>query len=149
MFNKNRADAGGGGFQNASLPMAQLKDNDQVESVQNSQAFRDLLQGQYKVSQPKTIGIVGSGPVSKRPIDKNEEVSDEDDCADTDEHIIHAAAKFNPSGMMSASDSGATSSQHTFENAGISIEKVTVATGSQQQLQQSNMYHASQGQHEL
>jgi len=66
-------------------------------------------------------------------MNQNEEVSDEDDCADTDEHIIHAAAKFNPSAMMSASDSGATSSQHTFvdnSQGSISIEKVTMATGS-------------------
>ena len=66
-------------------------------------------------------------------MNQNEEVSDEDDdaCADTDEHIIHAAAKFNPSGMMSASDSGATSSQHTFvDNQAISIEKVTMPKGS-------------------
>ena len=41
-----------------------------------------------------------------------DELSDDDGCGDTDEHVIHAAATFNPSGMMSASDSGATSSQH-------------------------------------
>ena len=38
-------------------------------------------------------------------------MSDDEDCGDTDEHIIHSANQFNPSGMMSASDSGATSSQ--------------------------------------
>ena len=42
--------------------------------------------------------------------EQQEEVTDEEDCGDTDEHIIHAAASFNPSGMMSASDSGATTS---------------------------------------
>lgn len=46
-----------------------------------------------------------------KALQKHEEVSDEDDeCGDTDEHIIHAAAAFNPSSLMSASDSGATSS---------------------------------------
>ncbi len=45
-----------------------------------------------------------------------DEVSDEDECGDTDEHIIHSAASFNPSGMMSASDSGATS--HGYGRAG-------------------------------
>ena len=44
-----------------------------------------------------------------KSLQKHEEVSDGDDeCGDTDEHIIHSAAAFNPSGMMSASDSGAT-----------------------------------------
>ena len=40
-----------------------------------------------------------------------DEVSDDEECGDTDEHVIHAAATFKSSGMMSASDSGATMSQ--------------------------------------
>ena len=49
-------------------------------------------------------------------INNQDEPSDEDECGDTDEHIIHSAANFNPSGMMSASDSGATS--HLYGRAG-------------------------------
>ena len=33
---------------------------------------------------------------------QQEELSDEEECGDTDEHIIHSAANFNPSGMMSS-----------------------------------------------
>jgi hypothetical protein len=73
------------------------------------------------------MSAMSSGPANQRPNNADEEVSDdEDDCADTDEHIIHAAAKFNPSGMMSASDSGATSSnQHTFSNNNAKATKVS------------------------
>jgi len=48
----------------------------------------------------------------------NEEITDEDECGDTDEHIIHSAASFNPAAMVSASDSsGATTSQRSFNPA--------------------------------
>lgn len=58
---------------------------------------------------------MGKGPgyaanMRKAPSKNQDELSDEEECGDTDEHIIHAAATFNPSGMMSASDSGATTS---------------------------------------
>lgn len=36
---------------------------------------------------------------------QHEELSDEEECGDTDEHIIHSAANFNPSGMMSSAAS--------------------------------------------
>lgn len=55
-------------------------------------------------------GSAYSGNMRKAPQKNQDELSDEEECGDTDEHIIHAAATFNPSGMMSASDSGATTS---------------------------------------
>ena len=73
-----------------SAPMAQLKDGN---------AIKKQGSGVSKKKKP-----------AKGFPEKEVVLSDEDDCGDTDENIIHAAASFNPSGMMSASDSGATSS---------------------------------------
>ena len=52
--------------------------------------------------QRQYYGEAGFG----NPCDQDEP-SDEEECGDTDEHIIHSAATFNPSGMISsaASDS--------------------------------------------
>ena len=68
-------------------------------------ALPEILQAQGRPKQGLMMGP------TRQVHEQQEEVTDEEDCGDTDEHIIHAAASFNPSGMMSASDSGATTSQ--------------------------------------
>ena len=84
-------------MQSASMPMQQLHD-DEVNVNKRHQ---------------RPMAMQASGNVQQRDQD---EVSDDEECGDTDEHIIHSAANFNPSGMMSASDSGATS--HLYGRAG-------------------------------
>ena len=63
-------------------------------------ALPEILQAQGRPKQGLMMGP------TRQVHEQQEEVTDEEDCGDTDEHIIHAAASFNPSGMMSASDSG-------------------------------------------
>ena len=78
-------------------------------------------------------------------------MSDNDDeCGDTDEHIIHSAATFNPQTMMSASDSGATSSNQVVggpafdpSGAGSGAMKIDSESDSQQQMAQKGNQNAA------
>ena len=84
--------------------------NQQMQESGSGAGQNSGFQNYFKPNGGRQKQGYGMGP-ARQLNNQNEEVSDEEECGDTDEHIVHAAANFNPSGMMSASDSGATISQ--------------------------------------